>query len=46
MNISNHVSTVPKKDIVILLPYLGLQSIQVAKRLKSCVYISIDKNYR
>lgn len=35
---SNPVSTVPKKDIVILLPYLGLQSNQVAKRLKSCVY--------
>ena len=32
------VSTVPKKDIVIQLPYLGLQSNQVAKRLKSCVY--------
>ena len=32
------VPTVPKKDIVILLPYLGLQSNQVAKRLKSCVY--------
>ena len=35
---SNPVSTVPKKDIIILLPYLGLQSNQVAKRLKSCVY--------
>jgi len=35
---NNPVSTVPKKDIVILLPYLGLQSNQVAKRLKSCVY--------
>ena len=35
---SNPVSTVPKKDIVILLPYLGLQSNQVAKRMKSCVY--------
>ena len=32
------MSTVPKKDIIILLPYLGLQSNQVAKRLKSCVY--------
>ena len=34
------VVTVPKKDIVILLPYLGLHSAsnQVAKRLKSCVY--------
>ena len=35
---NNPVSTVHKKDIVILLPYLGLQSNQVAKRLKSCVY--------
>ena len=35
---SNPVSTVPKKDIFILLPYLGLQSNQVSKRLKSCVY--------
>ena len=35
---SNPVSTVPKKDIIILLPYLSLQSNQVAKRLKSCVY--------
>ena len=34
----NPVSTVPKKDIVIQLPYLCLQSNQVAKRLKSCVY--------
>ena len=34
---SNPVSTVPKKDSI-LLPYLGLQSNQVAKRLKSCVY--------
>ena len=32
------MSTVPKKDIVILLPYLGLQSNLVDKRLKSCVY--------
>ena len=32
------MSTVPKKDISILLPYLGLQSNEVAKRLKSCVY--------
>ena len=32
------VSTVLKKDIVIQLPYLGLQSNQVAKRLKSCAY--------
>ena len=32
------VVTVPKKDIIILSPYLGLHSNQVAKRLKSCVY--------
>ena len=35
---SNPASTVPRKDIVILPPYLGLQSNQVAKRLKSCEY--------
>ena len=34
----NPVCTVPKKDIVIILPYFGLQSNQVAKGLKSCVY--------
>ena len=32
------MSTVPNKDIVILLPFLGLQSNQVDKRLISCVY--------
>ena len=32
------VSTAPKKDIIILLPYLGLQSNQISQRLKSCVY--------
>jgi len=32
------VSTVPKKDIINLLPYLGLQSNQISQRLKSCVY--------
>ena len=32
---SNPVSNVPKKDIIILLPYFGLQSNQVTKRLKS-----------
>ena len=26
-----------KKDIIVLLPYLGLQSNQSSKRLKSCV---------
>ena len=32
------VSTFPKKDIIILLPYLGLpQNNQISKRLKSCV---------
>ena len=32
------MSKVPKKDIATLLSYLGLQSNQVAERLKSCVY--------
>ena len=32
------VSTVPKKDIIILLRYLGLESNQISKRLKLCVY--------
>ena len=32
------VFTVPKKDIIILLPYLGLQSNQISQRLKSSVY--------
>ena len=31
-------ATVPKKDILIVLPYLGFHSNQVIKRLKSCVY--------
>ena len=31
-------ATVPKKDILIVLPYLGFHSNQVTKRLKSCVY--------
>ena len=31
-------ATVPKEDILIVLPYLGLHSNQVTKRLKSCVY--------
>ena len=31
-------ATVPKKDILIVLPFLGLHSNQVTKRLKSCVY--------
>ena len=29
---------VPKKDGIILLPFLGLQSNQISKRLKSCIY--------
>ena len=28
----------PKKDVIILLSYLGLQSNQISKRLKSCIY--------
>ena len=32
------VSTVPKKDIIILLPYLGPEGNQISQRLKSCVY--------
>ena len=35
--LKNPVSTVPKKDIIILYPFLGLQSNQIATRLKSCV---------
>ena len=31
------VATVPKKDVIILLPYLGLPNVQITKRLKSCV---------
>ena len=31
------ISTVPKKDFIILLPYLGSESNQISKRLKSCV---------
>ena len=31
------VATVPKKDVIILLPYLGLPNVQIIKRLKSCV---------
>ena len=34
---NNLVSTVPKKDIVILFPNLDLQSNRVAKRLKSLI---------
>ena len=39
---NNHVSTVPKTDIIILLPYLGLTQVYIATKslneLKSCVY--------
>ena len=31
------VATVPKKDLIILLPYLGLQSREISKRVKCCV---------
>ena len=31
------VATVPKKDVIILLPYIGLHSNLITKRLKSCV---------
>jgi len=31
------VVTVPKKDVIILLPYLGLHSNHITKHLKSCV---------
>ena len=39
------MSTVFKKDIVILLPYLGLQSNQAAERLKTCVYKFYSRVY-
>ena len=32
------VPVVPKKDFIILLPCLGLQSNQIPNRLKSCIY--------
>ena len=31
------VQTVPQKDVIILLPYLGLHCHQITKRLKSCI---------
>ena len=31
------VATVPKKDVIVLLPYIGLHSNLITKRLKSCV---------
>ena len=32
------ITTVPKSDIFIVLPYLGLQSKFITKQLKSCIY--------
>ena len=32
------VPMVPKKDVIILLPFLGLQSNQISKRPKFCIY--------
>ena len=32
------ITTVPKRDVFIVLPYLGLQSKFIAKQLKSCIY--------
>ena len=32
------IITVPKKEIVIALPYLGIQSEFVTQQLKSCIY--------
>ena len=32
------ISTVPKRDVFIVLPYLGLQSKFITKQLKSCIY--------
>ena len=32
------ISTVPKRDVLIVLPYLGLQSKFITKQLKSCIY--------
>ena len=29
--------TVPKKDVILVLPYLGLHSDAITRRLKSCV---------
>ena len=34
---SNLIATVPKKDIILVLPYLGFQSELVTRRLKSCI---------
>ena len=32
------ITTVPKRDVFIVLPYLGLQSKFIPKQLKSCIY--------
>ena len=32
------ITTVPKRDVYIVLPYLGLQSKIITKRVKSCTY--------
>ena len=32
------ITTVPKRDVFIVLPYLGLQSKLITKHLKSCIY--------
>ena len=32
------ITTVPKRDVFIVLPYLGLQSKFITKQLKSCIY--------
>ena len=34
---SNPIATVPKKDVILVLPYLGFQSELVKRRLKSCI---------
>ena len=32
------ITTVPKRDVFVVLPYLGLQSKFLTKQLKSCIY--------
>ena len=32
------ITTVPKRDVFIVLPFLGLQSKFITKQLKSCIY--------
>ena len=32
------ITTVPKREVFIVLPYLGLQSKFITKQLKSCIY--------